>query len=279
MSQINKIPEKSVDGVFFSGEYYCDNNGAVIGLQLILKKGVHKHHALMDSAFFIERSTNESPIELERLVDLRFMGHAVAAHEPYVEAAGLISERVLEDLIWNNDRQVGISSLVAMRRKLGSSAWGRLGRIFDKVCENTPEARRAFWSLVSVELSGHIFDQAWYAALVVYARDALRSEFLTGLFFSELLHSVRSQEHFDRGERLLKAAVDGGVAKSLITDPEMESIVDEMRRTIGKRERFVSRAAQIVFERGFGRSPAANRRLWYRRVHGVETERAKVSNR
>lgn len=71
------------------------------------------------------------------------------------------------------------------------------------------------------------------------------------------------EQHAVRGEKVLHGAAQAGDLRRRTVEPSSQKVLDEMER-LRDRKHTVSRAADLAFENGFGSSPDANRKLYYR---------------
>jgi hypothetical protein len=77
------------------------------------------------------------------------------------------------------------------------------------------------------------------------------------------------EQHAVRGEKVLHGAAQAGALRRRTVEPSSQRVLEEMGRLLDRKQT-VSRAAELAFEGGFGSSPAANQKLYYR------TKRKKV---
>lgn len=77
------------------------------------------------------------------------------------------------------------------------------------------------------------------------------------------------EQHAVRGEKVLHGAVQAGALRRRTVEPSSQRVLEEMGRLLDRKQT-VSRAAELAFEGGFGSSPVANQKLYYR------TKRKKV---
>ena len=71
------------------------------------------------------------------------------------------------------------------------------------------------------------------------------------------------EQHAVRGEKVLHGAAQAGDLRRRAVEPSSQKVLEEMERLL-TRKHSISRAAEIAFEKDFGSSPEANRKLYYR---------------
>lgn len=101
------------------------------------------------------------------------------------------------------------------------------------------------------------------------ASNAASDAFDLGVLCAEVRIKFLWEGHALRGEKTKKSASDGGLARAHSMRHRSLEIIEEINRIIRENPQLSQiRASQIAYDRGFGSSANANRRLFYRHKKG-----------
>ena len=119
---------------------------------------------------------------------------------------------------------------------------------------------------VWVDLFKEQFSQEWYAAQAMAAHLVAENDFAFGYLICELEKKLKHEADALRGAKTLNSAREGGAKRVAALRGNTRKVVSEMERLVSRNGKSVRSAAEIIYRRGIGKSPAANRQAWYRRT-------------
>jgi hypothetical protein len=168
-------------------------------------------------------------------------------------------ENVLRAHGWLNERRY-------LGRKLGHRMLAEKGRGFLlDLRRRHPENWQSH--LFEIACIGHVkaLTRLWYVCNMLALLDVHGDQLRLGFLWSEYQQRLRNERALATGTKVARAAPLGGKTRAQMHKVRNSNILAEMRRLLleGHSKR---RAAELVFEKGFGTSPDANRKIWSRQT-------------
>ncbi len=175
--------------------------------------------------------------------------------------------KVIEEQFSNIDPEELFDQISSEVRNVCDFAdWSKIQAQIVSMKDNFDEKDiKVFMIAVWAQYFSKPFDVFWLAAMADHALMIKDNRYAHGYFVALIEQTRNNQAHFLRGEKNLKSASLGGLAKSAQTRLRTGSVISEISRLL-KSGHSIFRAAELAYRNGLGTSAVANRKLWNRHL-------------